>query len=326
MLLLSYSLLSTAHKLSTVPSSSPWNRLLTPNNDSVRNAQTTVDVTSTLTVISHPPATIVVTSTESVIFTQTAPAPTIAQPQPQPDPEDPNSAQPSNEEDPQTQKHRKRLSKHAIAGLATGSAILGLLLTALVVLSMRRRFRYLHETGGQAQDDDQGVVGGGYDYYAPKQNPSRNDDDGSVSTYLPAPAPAPPSPPPVPGPLRLKQPTLPSVLPHFGPVYPSHHAADFQPPAHVVSGAYSQGLIMAGGNNSTAVGVGASELEGSQYGRTSHSHTHHPENYIHGQSQSQHQRNDSGCTTLVGEPSSPTSLDPISSDDKATQLGVGIAY
>ncbi|EGS18746.1 uncharacterized protein CTHT_0053550 [Thermochaetoides thermophila DSM 1495] len=169
----------------------------------VRNAQTTVDVTSTLTVISHPPATIVVTSTESVILTQTAPTPTASQPQPQPDPEDPNLAQPSNEEDPQTRKHRKRLSKHAIAGLATGGAILGLLLTALVVLSMRRRFRYLRETEGQAQDDDHRIVGRGYDYYAPKQSPSRNDDDGSVSTCLPAPAPTPPSPPPLPGPLLL---------------------------------------------------------------------------------------------------------------------------
>ena len=285
-----------------------------------------MDVTSTLTVISHPPATIVVTSTESVILTQTAPTPTASQPQPQPDPDDPNLAQPSNEEDPQTRKRRKRLSKHAIAGLATGGPILGLLLTALVVLSMRRRFRYLRETEGQAQDDDHRIVGRGYDYYAPKQSPSRNDDDGSVSTCLPAPAPTPPSPPPLPGPLRLKQPTLPSILPHFGPVDPPHHAAVFQPPAHVASGAYSQGLMMEKGNNLTAVGMGVSELEGSQYGRTSHSNTHHPDNYIHGQSQSQHQRNDSGCTTLVGEPSSPTSLYPISNDDKATQSGVGIAY
>ncbi|KAK3310047.1 uncharacterized protein B0T15DRAFT_506761 [Chaetomium strumarium] len=149
---------------------------------------TTVDITSTFTVTSHAPSVVTLTTTASLIppapASSTTPTPTSsASTTPQPHPS-------------------QTLSTGAIAGITAGASVLGLLLAAFVILSIRRRLRGRHHHSPEPPPSPDA-------YQVPHYDEDRMFD--------------------------MRQPTIPQILPHFATTTPAHHAAQFELPASVIS-------------------------------------------------------------------------------------------
>ncbi|KAL2172093.1 hypothetical protein VTG60DRAFT_463 [Thermothelomyces hinnuleus] len=258
---------SISSVLVTVHTTSTYVTTIYQTNTRVLKAEATTTVTSTVTLVSHPPEVITFTKTASLI----PPPPTASQ-------DDSPTASSSAES--------RTLSTPAIAGIAAGSSVLALFLVGFVVLSIRRRFRWrtAHPPADSVKfgyDRGNNVIdyrrrSGEDDTMPPKSRRNRS----STTTTAPRSDTITP---------RHQQPTLPRILPHFTTTA-AHHDTEYKLPGSLLSasiaykGEESRG---AGGNGyNTGAGQPCNQRPGNDGGG------------------GRHERSASGYTTLVGTPSS----------------------
>lgn len=162
---------------------------------SVLTAQTTIDVTSTITITIHQPYTQTIVTTTTLIPPKTATP--FDLPPSSPPPPTPTPTPPRDSGSP--------LPTATIAGLAAGSSILGLLLAGLVILSFRRRALTRRSRRGSHSTSDTSSPQSPLDYHPPKP----------VYHYQYK---------------RAAAAAAAAALPHFVPATPPHHAVQFEPP------------------------------------------------------------------------------------------------